>query len=472
MADQLTAEQKRIVKNIVEEAKKAGVDPEFAVSLANLESGFKHVPADDKKSTAYGPFQVNKATAEANGIDYDKMVKDPELAVRTGIMNIARHAKNPLFEGDPARIAAAHRYGEGSDFAKTGDLEYLKKDPVLKDYLTNAAEHFEGSQLPESIYTEPKKEEQQGAAIQQGTNNQQQPQQITNYPQAKIEIPPPIAGAAGAGLGATVGAIVGAKNAGFEAAKKVYDLAKGKISPEDVSGAVDAIKQAQEPLTSGEKWNLKTGYGEGKGTVKNVVDRAKLKTPRGKLAKDYYERLRAGESLAAAEAAEKSSIANKALEDAKTWNEAVNKVKTESSPFEKIMGGIMSSTPVRYGLHGFGMGFNAADAAQKLQNPTPLNLAGSASSLTGAIASALGLVPKFAARANPAAIGATTASQVLGDINDEKYQKAAENAMSGATAIAPRLFGPLGALTYSEGLNKGEDEELKARRAMPPTISP
>ena len=132
MADQLTEDQKKIIKIIVDEAKKQGIDPEFAVSLANLESEFKHIPANDKESTSFGPFQVNKGTAQANNIDYDEMVKNPELATRAGVINLARHAKNPLFEGDPARIAAAHRYGENSEFAKTGDLESLKKDPVLR----------------------------------------------------------------------------------------------------------------------------------------------------------------------------------------------------------------------------------------------------------------------------------------------------------------------------------------------------
>jgi hypothetical protein len=136
----LNAEQKRIIRLIEQEAIKVGVDPDFAVALASLESTFRHVPADDKKSTAFGPFQVNKATAQANGVDYDEMKNSPELAVRAGVLNIARHAQNPQLGGDPMRVAAAHRLGENSEYAKTGDVS--KIDKQLAGYLASALEHF------------------------------------------------------------------------------------------------------------------------------------------------------------------------------------------------------------------------------------------------------------------------------------------------------------------------------------------
>jgi len=149
----LTEDQKKIVREIVKQSKELGINPEFAVALANLESSFRHVPAEDKKSTAFGPFQVNKATAEANGVDYEKMKDDPTLAIRTGLLNISRHANNPALEGDPMRIAAAHRMGENSEYAKTGDPKTI--DPVLKDYLVNVTQHFPEQTLPETIYTKP-----------------------------------------------------------------------------------------------------------------------------------------------------------------------------------------------------------------------------------------------------------------------------------------------------------------------------
>jgi hypothetical protein len=146
----LTEEQKEIVREIAKQAKELGIDPRFAVALANLESSFRHVPADDKTSTAYGPFQVNKATAEANGVDYKAMQEDPKLAIRTGLMNIVRHANNPDLGGDPIRIAAAHRYGENSEFAKTGNPKGI--DPTLRDYLVGVTHHFPENKLPEAVF--------------------------------------------------------------------------------------------------------------------------------------------------------------------------------------------------------------------------------------------------------------------------------------------------------------------------------
>lgn len=240
MADQLTEDQKKIIKIIVDEAKKQGIDPEFAVSLANLESGFKHIPANDKESTSFGPFQVNKGTAQANNIDYDEMVKNPELATRAGVINLARHAKNPLFEGDPARIAAAHRYGENSEFAKTGDLESLKKDPVLRSYLTDLADHFEGAQLPESIYKEPEVEKK---AEEKHTEANKENAPISTFPQPQIEIPRGVAGGVGAIGGAGAGALLGTKAALL---RSKYDIAQLISAYPDAKAAFMAGKSPAE----------------------------------------------------------------------------------------------------------------------------------------------------------------------------------------------------------------------------------
>jgi len=60
---------------------------------------------------------------------------------------------------------------------------------------------------------------------------------------------------------------------------------------------------------------------------------------------------------------------------------------------------------------------------------------------------------------------------MYGDIKAGRPQEAAESGMSGATALWPRIFGPLSAALYSRGLNTGEKEELERRRSMPPALS-
>jgi hypothetical protein len=130
---------------------------------------------------------------------------------------------------------------------------------------------------------------------------------------------------------------------------------------------------------------------------------------------------------------------------------------------------VLGSSPVKYGLAGAGIGYNIEDAYQKLRDEQYL---GGLTSLGAAGASGLTLVPKYAARANPAAIGLTTASQMMGDLARGDRQSAAESGLTGAVMLAPRVVGPLGAIVYSGGLNKGEEEELERRRKMAPTIRP
>jgi hypothetical protein len=203
----MTEEQKVIVREIAKQAKELGIDVRFAVALANLESSFRHIPASDKTSTAFGPFQVNQATAKANNVDYEEMKKDPNLAIRTGLLNIVRHVNNPNLrtfnpetnqtEIDPMRIAAAHRYGENSEYAKSGDPKGI--DPTLRDYLVDVTKHFPESTLPQTIYG--KSEETEEPSGESGA---------TLEPKGTSEIPgmsetnKPFLGIVGAGAGTGV----------------------------------------------------------------------------------------------------------------------------------------------------------------------------------------------------------------------------------------------------------------------------
>ena len=195
----LTEDQKEIVREIVKQARGLGVDPRFAIALANLESTFRHVPADDEKSTAFGPFQVNKATAEANGVDYKAMQEDPKLAIRTGLLNIVRHAKNPELEGDPMRIAAAHRYGENSEYAKTGNPKGI--DPTLRDYLVNVAGHFPEKRLPDVVFAAPSAE----PAGEHPAAEPSAPEQKNELPPAKTSLPLPLQSAITGAVGSVAG---------------------------------------------------------------------------------------------------------------------------------------------------------------------------------------------------------------------------------------------------------------------------
>jgi hypothetical protein len=531
MAD-LTKEQKEIIRMIEKEAKAAGVDPDFAVALASLESGFKHVPADDKKSTAFGPFQVNKATAEANGVDYEKMKHNPELAVRTGIMNIVRHANNPDLrtenpntgekEVDPMRIAAAHRLGEHSDYAKTGDMS--KMTPELRSYLASAMEHFPEESFPERVYSKPS----ENVEAKEGPANDMGSVPLGTYDQAADQQGERYLGAAeGAGAGAFLGAFKAPIVTGIAGAKDLYKRWKeGKITAQDFNDMAEAAMKVNaqgvetpevttsvpdEELTAGEKWAKKTGYGEGKGTVKNVVDRRNLATPKGKLAKRVYEQRKAAESLAAARTAEEL-MAEKAAQEAQAaqtlqehqnwaneWNtaekqgsnakmfyprgepqnfsqrlnaEAQNLWNRGSNAVSSLGGlarNVVQSSPVKWGLGGMGAVYNLENADQQFKQNTALGNAAGVTSLGGALASGLSAVPKYAAKANPAAIALTSGAQVLGDIGRGDYDSAKASGYLGGLGLAS-LPVAIGALVPSS-LNRGEMEELERRRKMQPTIT-
>jgi hypothetical protein len=148
----LSDDQKDSINKIYDWSNSLGIDPKFALSVAYPESGVQHIPASDPESTAYGPFQVNKATAAANGVDYEAMKKSKDLALWTGLKNLQRHAENPELQGDPSRILAAHRFGENSAYAKSGDPADIT--PQLADFFTRVGSVY-GDEMPSNVYKKP-----------------------------------------------------------------------------------------------------------------------------------------------------------------------------------------------------------------------------------------------------------------------------------------------------------------------------
>ena len=507
----LTKEQKKIIREIEKEAIDAGVDPDFAIALANLESTFQHIPAEDKKSTAFGPFQVNKATAEANGVDYDEMKKNPELAIKAGIKNIARHMNNPTFEGDPARIAAAHRYGENSEYAKTGDVS--KIDSTLRDYLLGVAGHYPNEEFPETIAT--KKPEASAKAEEPAVDMGSVP--LPTYDQAQDEASDR---RLAAGEGALAGSFVGAvKVPAIGIYKKAYDYLHRAPQAQDVGTIIDAANKvneakaaaqtgaqglttapaAPEPTGPNAKYTAKfgqgvqltpaeiasaTGMGKGDTEAWGLIKKAREANKKieemagaGSYTLDPNRGLLIDTSVGGgARGTTKANVAPslsdtqkaQALAEHEAWLNAQKAAGTTPSTAGKVLRTIAGSSPVKYGLAGTGIGYNLEDASQKFKKDDYL---GGLASLGAAGASGATLIPKYAARANPAAVALTTGSQVYGDIKAGRPQEAAESGLTGLTALMPRIFGPLGAALYSRGLNEGEQEELERRRRLPPTLT-
>jgi hypothetical protein len=146
-----------------------------------------------------------------------------------------------------------------------------------------------------------------------------------------------------------------------------------------------------------------------------------------------------------------------------------SKLKNAAGTVSNVASSVLNSSPVRFGLAGLGVGQNVANADQQFGTSTTGNVAGTASAL-GAGASALSVIPKFAAKANPIAMGLTTAGQALGDVNRGDYNSAAGDAYIGALATLMAKNPALAAALIPSNLNRGEDEELARYRSMQPTI--
>jgi hypothetical protein len=217
--DDITDAQKDMVRKIIAWSDMQGIDPHMALAIAFNESKLNNIPAADPTSTAFGPLQVNKATAAANNIDYEKMRASPDLALWTGIANLARHAKNPLFEEDPARILAAHRWGEGSPYAATGDPSLIPAGGAT--YLHDVGSMLPGGDFPKRMYTPPEEQTPAEAPIPQGN--------VVQEPAAGEHVLSPELLSTLGGLG---GAAVGTGVVGAQAANAIRKNILGRFGTE------------------------------------------------------------------------------------------------------------------------------------------------------------------------------------------------------------------------------------------------
>jgi hypothetical protein len=201
MSDPLDDEQKKIIRMIEKEAIKQGLDPDFALAVAQSESNYRHIPSKDETSTAFGPFQVNKPTTSTLKYDYNDLVKNPELAVEVGVKNLVKHATDPRLEGDPTRVVYAHHYGADSPFSLTGDRRLL--NPEQARYIANIGESLPNGEYPEHIYHAP---ESDATKTNEHTNNVYSGTPVSDYKdpeqhESQVGEAATIGAATGAGLG-------------------------------------------------------------------------------------------------------------------------------------------------------------------------------------------------------------------------------------------------------------------------------
>ena len=373
-----------------------------------------------------------------------------------------KNTNDPFPENAVERLSQAVTNFEGGTWQGTEEKKSTKSAPETTQSDEDSSNQYSGK----LISNEPTQEEKDRSAVETG--------------------------AIGAAVGAGAGSLYTAKAPFVRLAQRVGILPGGKtITPKDATELIDKVMTSDATAPSsaskthgGEKWQKSlTGISTpGAQMDKASLDLAKgmnqavtggapgftggkiteggiILNPRDAAALDVKNQ------MAAAEAAAKQQAAIEMAAKNETRFQQMMEKANKPNAFKQAASGVISSAPVKGGLAGLGIGFNAQDAYNKFDQGDTLG----GSLATGAAgASALSLVPRLASTMNPAAIGLTTASQIAGDLRQGNRQGAAESGLTGLTALFPRLFGPVSGLVYSGGLNQGEEEELARYRKMQP----
>ena len=497
----LDDEQIKVALKVIASAKKHGINPDFVLPMVNAESGFRPNASSGK---AFGPMQLTPGTAKELGVDPMNVDEN----IDGGMRFLKGLVENKKLGGDPRNIFAAYNAGPNAKFFETGDLKDLPDETV--GYVVKIMGSY-GENVPEMTVT-PREPEKAAPEASTGPEDQYSGDPVSNEPtQAQKSRSAKETGAVGAALGAGAGSVYAAKAPLFRLAQRVGLLPGGKpITPQEAATLAERVMTPGAPAApaapvesvvrkphGGENWQKSlTGISTpGAQMDKASLDLAKrmqgavgiggapgftggaiteggiILNPRDAAALQNQKNLAEIASGRQAGVNERlqTVMARKILENDAQLQQSMQRAG-HPDIVQRGARAVAGSTPVRGGMAGLGVGFNAQDAYNKFQEGDTLG----GSLATGAAgASGLSLVPRLAPVMGPAAVGLTTASQVAGDLRRGDRQGAAESGLTGLAAMFPRIFGPLGALTYSRGLNAGEDERLKEIwKDAKPRVSP
>jgi hypothetical protein len=463
----LTDKQLEIAIKVAEAAERNGLNPDFVLPMVMIESKFNHSAVSPKG--AIGVMQLMPDTAKSLKVDPNNLDQN----IDGGIRLLKELVSNPKIGSDPYKVLAGYNASTETrnKFYESGDFADLKDETI--NHMIKVSELY-GGDLPKvsGVVTEEAANKPSDEVTVANEENVYSGTPVTEFESGKTTSPMETGAMSGL-YGAGAGAVYSAHAPALRLAQKIGLLPGNKpITPTDAAELVERTMTANapeaKPLQGGEKWQKSLtgistpGAQMGKSSLDLAKDMQSAVGVRGAPGFTGGTITEGGIILNPRDAA---AVQAKQAAAAKPF---VLPQPTQDAA-QRVARGIMGSAPVKGGLAGLGVGYNVQDAYNKFDEGDML---GGTLATTGAGMSALGLVPKLAARANPAAIGFTTASQVAGDLRRGDKQSAAESGLTGGAALLPRIFGPLGALFYSGGLNKDEDKELQRRRAMNPTLSP
>jgi hypothetical protein len=396
--EKLNDDQLRIVDKIEAEASRQGLDPRFALAIANIETGGKYQHKVGKNvlkspAGALGVMQLMPNTAKSLGVD----PLDEDQNIQGGISYLKQHYDT--FK-DPYKAAAAYNAGPGAKFLKTGDFEHLPEETLL--YLDKLEKLY-----PESEF-----------------NKQVSSEQTSSLPEVKKDLPasiteevpppPPIEPKSGALVGAGAGVTAGTAETG-----------KNLLS----SRRAAAAEPAKAPVAGspGQKWSAKTGFGRGEGeTVREVSEAFQRAKNKGKVS----GRIPVGGTLNIHEWARQKEMAEE--------------LARRSAPKE-VAGQVsraLGKVPLGSTLAGAGAGLDVAETAQRLKSG---DIGGAGISGISALGQAATLIPHPVPRLGGAltALATMPADYIYQMMRENKKRK--EKGLPPITTIPEEIeYDPMG----------------------------
>jgi hypothetical protein len=164
----LNDRQTQYANMVVEEARRQGVNPQLALSVAFAENSPFNPNAVSPKG-AIGIMQLIPSKAEELGVDPYDVTQNIEGGIRL-LKNL-----NTKFEGDSLKVVVAYNAGENKDFFKTGDLDNLKDETL--EYVTKIAGYNNG-QIP--------------SVLMEKVSETASPNEVVTQEQVTTQEPPPI----------------------------------------------------------------------------------------------------------------------------------------------------------------------------------------------------------------------------------------------------------------------------------------
>ena len=189
----LNEDQQRYADMVAAEARRQGVNPQLAISVAFAESGLNPSTPPSSKG-AIGLMQLMPGTAEELGVDPNIPLQN----IRGGVTYLRQLGER--FENDPVKVLSAYNQGPNSAFFKTNDLKDLSTE-TLK-YVVKIAD-IHGGNIPQVIASVEDK-------VEDKVEDERPPIDLNAIKQARDMFSQASQTVIGAGSGAAAGLTVGA----------------------------------------------------------------------------------------------------------------------------------------------------------------------------------------------------------------------------------------------------------------------